>query len=202
MNLSTQLQRQLDFLKRSCDLYDSGHKEESIRIAVTLRVLFHDTKSSTSLLTHLGIKDTITLLSTFSVEEEPPPGQLIISIPMFLTPDGVKPPFGDTERKDFVPVSQWWTEIIMRQNSNIARRDVILGAANQDGGAHVDVNPSQKTEELIEGIGTFEQRSGGKVIRRENLDNHHFHLIRQFGYEVLNSPDITKYKHSEHEKKI
>ena len=193
MNFSTQLKRQLDFLTRSCELYDSGHHEEAIRIAVTLRVLFHDTKSSTSLLTHLGIKDSVSVLSTFFVAEEPPPGELLISIPMFVTPEGVKPPLEETERKDFIPVTQWWTEIIMRQDSNIARRDVILGAADQDGGAHVDANPSEKTLELIQGIGTFEQSIGGRVIRREVLDNHHFHLIRQFGYEVLNSPDIVQH---------
>ena len=60
-----QLQRQIGFLKRSCLTYDSGHQEEALRIAVSLRVPFHDTKSSVSLLTHLGVKALARVLSTF-----------------------------------------------------------------------------------------------------------------------------------------
>jgi len=57
------LKMQLDFLNRSCLSYDQGFQDESFRIAVVLRVLFHNTKKSTSLLHHLQC-EYIPLLST------------------------------------------------------------------------------------------------------------------------------------------
>ena len=54
-----ELKKQLGFLRRSCQLYDEGEVDEAIRIAVPIRTTIHDTRNSTSLLTHLdaeGIK--------------------------------------------------------------------------------------------------------------------------------------------------
>ncbi|MGO6883290.1 hypothetical protein ACC702_31980 [Rhizobium ruizarguesonis] len=59
-----QLKRQIGYLERSCGDFDRGDHDEAIRIAVTLRVLLHDTNNSTSLLTHLGIKSTIEYVDT------------------------------------------------------------------------------------------------------------------------------------------
>ena len=39
-----QLRRQLLFLRNSVDAYDSGCIEESIRVAVVIRVLLHDAR--------------------------------------------------------------------------------------------------------------------------------------------------------------
>ena len=49
-----QLHRQLVFLRQSAASYDSGVKEKAIRIGTILRVMFHQTESSTALLKHLG----------------------------------------------------------------------------------------------------------------------------------------------------
>ncbi len=70
-----QLKRHLGFLERSCAAYDSGHQEEALRIAVSLRVLFHDTQhSSVSLLSHLGIKvecaDPLDLCARFQTRSQ------------------------------------------------------------------------------------------------------------------------------------
>ncbi len=59
-----QLKRQLGYLRRSCKIFDLGEHDEAIRIAVSLRVLLHQTKSSTSLLTHLGIQDSLAYVDT------------------------------------------------------------------------------------------------------------------------------------------
>ena len=66
-----QLKRQIIFLKNSVSLYDSGCREEAIRMAVVMRVLFHDTTSSTSLFKYLGIREFIQIATTAtSVEPE------------------------------------------------------------------------------------------------------------------------------------
>jgi hypothetical protein len=59
-----QLDRQLGFLRRSCAAFDGGAFDEAVRIALTIRVLVHDTKQSTSLLTHLGIRNTLSYIDT------------------------------------------------------------------------------------------------------------------------------------------
>ena len=78
----------------------------------------------------------------------------------------------------------------MGTNTMPSRKDIILAAANQDGGAHVDASPNQITQELIRGVGRF-GISVGKKLKKTELENHHFPLIRQFSYEVLNSPDVS-----------
>ncbi|HLZ15810.1 MAG TPA: hypothetical protein VKQ08_02175, partial [Cyclobacteriaceae bacterium] len=88
-----------------------------------------------------------------------------------------------------ISAREWWEEVVMGSNRMPTRKDIILSAANQDGGAHVDANPNQKTKELIQGIGKFSIQFGGIRLTKE-LSNHHFYLMRQFAHEVLNSPDV------------
>ena len=58
-----QLSRQVQWLSKSSAEYDRGDVDEAIRLSVPLRVLFHDTRGSTSLMTHLQVKE-FRLLST------------------------------------------------------------------------------------------------------------------------------------------
>lgn len=191
-DLIQQLSRQLKFLQTSCDAYDRGELEEALRISVALRVLFHDTNKSTSLLTHLGKKDSINLISTFGLDQtdEQLGGGFVMYIPLMVTMDGVKPILGDCKSPKTVPCEPWWNEIVMAQSHRFSRRDVVLSSANQDGGAHVDISPNNKTIELKEGIGTLTKVVDGVDVT-EVLSDHHFPMLRQIGYEVLNSPEIT-----------
>lgn len=84
----------------------------------------------------------------------------------------------------------WWNEIILAQNERFSRRDVVLSSSNQDGGAHVDIAPSKKTIELKDGVGTFTRTINGLSVSEE-LVNHHFPLLRQIGYETLNSSELS-----------
>lgn len=191
-SFTSQLHRHISFLERSCAAFDTGHHEEALRIAVSLRVLFHDTKKSVSLLTHLGIKDRVSILSTFApgYTENKESGMISVSMPVWVSTSGDRvAPLGDTDRSEFIAVKEWWTEVIMCMNSKMNRRDVALAAANQDGGAHVEASPDSKTNELVAGIGTFSCISKGMLSERI-LDNQHFPLLRQIAYEVLNSPDL------------
>ena len=43
---------------------------------------------------------------------------------------------------------------------------------------------------MIHGVGTHTICIGG-VEQKTVLDNHHFYLLRQFTYEVLNRPDVN-----------
>jgi len=100
-------------------------------MAVSLRVLIHDTPASTSLLTHLGIKNSARLLSTFEpIKREP--GVLVASIPLWVDSTGHrKPPLGDDPYQEFLPANEWWTQLVMTGNNDLSRKDIILAAANQ-----------------------------------------------------------------------
>jgi hypothetical protein len=62
--LDDNLGRQIRYLERSCAIFDAGHEDEAQRIALTLRVLLHDTGHSTSLLKQLGTKDSLQFVDT------------------------------------------------------------------------------------------------------------------------------------------
>jgi|SRR5712671_2624197 len=193
-DFAAKLQQQIGFLERSCVAYDSGNQEEALRIAVSLRVLFHDTSQSVSLLNHLGVKSSVRILSTLETAytKDPKTGLISIYTPMWLNWTGERtPPLDDAERRDLIPAQEWWNEVILCIKVKLTRSDIVLSAANQDGGAHVVAVLNEKTKEVIAGVGTFTSVSQGRVIKRV-LDNHHFPLLRQFAHEVLNSPDINK----------
>lgn len=63
-SLIKQLIRQLNFLKKSALAYDQGDHEEAVRMAVSLRVLLHDTPKSHSLLSQIGLKDELDFVDT------------------------------------------------------------------------------------------------------------------------------------------
>lgn len=69
-SLIEQLNRQLKYLNNSAALFDQGDHDEAVRLATTLRVLFHNTykkdgkPNSVSLLSQIGIKDKIRFIDT------------------------------------------------------------------------------------------------------------------------------------------
>jgi hypothetical protein len=180
----------LGFIRKSCEEFDRGAVQESLRIAVSLRVIFHQTANSASILAQLK-EETTPVLTTFEPGfVKQPDGSFLISVPMWACSErGRFVPLGNTERKDFIPAPKWWEEVIMCANSKMRRRDVILGTANEDGGAHVDPMPKAKTRELQAGMGTMTRYRNGKEEIIEFTD-HHLYFLRQFGYEVLNSPQL------------
>lgn len=70
--LKIYLVRQLRFLERSAAAFDAGYRDEAIRIATTVRLMVHQTQASTSLLTLLGARNTVKLVSTV---KPPPPDE-------------------------------------------------------------------------------------------------------------------------------
>jgi hypothetical protein len=187
------LKKQLGFLRRSCESYDAGFHDEAIRIATTIRVLIHNTKSSTSLLKHLNAT-TINLLST--AEEPSMQTVMYIGLGMMRTGPGKAeyyPQLGDGPPiNTLVPVSEWWTQVVMVLNGvRISRKDIVLAAANKDGGAHVDAKLSAEYEALARdgAVGSFVYQMEGSRTSAP-IQNAHLVSLRQVGYELLHSPDL------------
>jgi len=144
----TQLKEQLTFLEDSARAFDAGKEPEFKRMATTLRVLFHDTPKSTSLLKHLNKIDALSLNDTavpiepknatadwglIWILDEPP-------APRFVPIFDVNTPLKMTH------FQQWWNNPVIMdvQRRSISRKDLILTAANKDGGAHVDGHIDEK----------------------------------------------------------
>jgi hypothetical protein len=194
MDFRAQLRRQLGLLEDSCRLYDEGRQDEAIRIATAIRVLLHQTNNSTSLLTHLN-STTINLLSTtndLSKDSTATVGLGKIHIEnvgdaRFL------PMLGGGTVRNFVPISEWWNQVVyvLNPQTKLSRRKIVLSAANQDGGAHVDTALGADYEALARDGAlahiefTFRTKSW-----RIDLSNAHLVSLRQMAYELLNSPEL------------
>lgn len=86
----------MEFLRRSCGSYDDGFEGEACRLAVTLRVLLHNTRQSTALLTQAGM---LTEMSLFADSSQPINGENLLPNPglviMRLPLDGAANTFRD-----------------------------------------------------------------------------------------------------------
>jgi SEC-C motif len=142
--LTVHLNEQLNFLEASARAYDSGYESESKRMAVVLRVLLHDKKNSKSLLGQLGRKGT--WFWDTAAPDSPnnllPYGGLV-AVQMThngVTTDGdYHAPLDDVPFAKRVPFDTWWHATVFRaEGAVLTRSDVVLTAADQDGGADVD----------------------------------------------------------------
>jgi hypothetical protein len=189
------LLRQLGFLGRSCKSFDEGHIDEGIRIATVLRVLVHDTKSCVSLLKHLGATG-INLASTVASLDGAQAvmfwgmGQLSIS----STHIAYRPNLGGDSIKRLLPVNEWWNQIVYAHGSlKLSRKAIVLGAADKDGGAHVDAKLTPEYAALAK------SGSIGSLVYESHLfnvtvpiENAHLGYIRQMGHEILSSSELRK----------
>jgi len=186
------LNEHIGFIQRSCVEFDSGIEEEAIRIAASLRVLFHDTRSSTSLLSHLKLTGSKVLSSSGAHGNfKDFLGQRIdVSS---ATPVIMIPVLGDKFKE--VSVKSWWDEepVFNHAGKSFSRKMIILSIANKDGGSHVDKDLQPYYEILCAGeyalgiTGSLEY--AGEPPFEQGVTkyppNAHLALMRQFAHEVL-----------------
>ncbi|MGE3346828.1 MAG: hypothetical protein AB7I35_05275 [Ramlibacter sp.] len=189
MTLQEHLSRQMQYLQRSCALYDSGHKDESLRIAVTIRVLFHDTAKSRSLIRQMKVKDIIRVVTSF--EDLPKDFQPVAMYPLFANSadGGTSVPFALPSPALLLSVDDWWSQLVWMQPTPMSRKDIVLAAANKDGGAHVEGISSVKIKELRQGL-THITSMKVNGVEMGVPSNYHFVLLRQFAHELLNSQEL------------
>lgn len=132
---------QIGFLEASCASFDGGFEGESKRLALTLRVLAHDTNHSKSLLGQLGklgekFLDTAYPLNPTSIVSH---GGLV-----FVSSGPPEPSYvamlDNVPKTKWVSFDDWWNSVVFKDThgGELSRKKLILTAANQDGGGHVD----------------------------------------------------------------
>jgi hypothetical protein len=161
-DLLVALRKQRGFLARSGEAFDAGNHDEALRLAVTIRVLVHDTESSHSLLSQLGLKDQFQWVDTANPAEptttEAEDGSLLMeqSLPTGLlgftfNSEGALW-IAPKRARGHVPRSfdDWWSASIIPSDNGLllTRKQLVLWQANQDGGAHVDPDTDVRYRDL------------------------------------------------------
>jgi hypothetical protein len=192
----------LTFLDVSAKAYDAGIECEALRMAVCLRILFHDTKNSTSLATHLGA--TWKILTTDGGHNKPI-GYVNILINLGSTqPVRAKPKLGNAFSNEPLGIHRWWKEQVVfdHEGKSYMRSHIALAAANQDGGAHVDKNVKSFYSALACSLplaintSNLEYPNGRcpfDQTKVQQAENAHFALLRQFAHEILVSSNHFKW---------
>jgi len=134
--------RQEGLLRTYASGFDGGNTDLALPMAVSIRVLVHDTRTSTSLLEHLGVKHRILFLDT---AQHIIPGNLLTNLGLVIAEVTVGEYVAplDMERPIQNPPSRfaaWWKTPIAvdTRRSEFSRKDLVLAVANKLGGAHVD----------------------------------------------------------------
>jgi len=192
--LISQLKEQISFLLTSAMLFDKWKIEEAKRIATQLRILFHDTGSSKSLLGQLNLK-AIPFLNTANPYD---PKNLVSYVGLlkfkFHNPSGRRPwviPRGTPDelpQNSRLSFQDWWhmPVLVARgkiKNITFSRKDIVLHVADTDGGAHVDNALDEHYVALSKwnAIGILTIQNG---VERP-IENPILPCVRQIAHEVL-----------------
>jgi len=192
--LTQLLQDHLSFLKASAEAYDQGVYAEAKRMAVSIRVLVHDTTKSKSLLAQLKQKNIqfydssfkhyprsispymglISISATFSGESSVI--KYAPNLDMFAVGSMVRTTDFDT----------WWNAIIFvdGNDNQLTRKSLILSVAEQDGGAHVDPSLNRNYADLSR------NNSLGFIVpkgKEDWLKGADHASVRQITHEILKS---------------
>ena len=145
--LANDFANQIAMLTSRCDAYyEEGALFEYLSIATIIRVLVHDTQSSTSLLTHLNRKFTVQFLDSRSTNNLCLPG-------IFNGYSGFQPrtrlPYSAYRERDMYPFDDWWTQQPFKvRGEEFTRKALITAIANQEGGAHVDCETDERLAKI------------------------------------------------------
>lgn len=184
------------YLRSSAASFDAGYEPEAKRMAVSLRVLLHDTPQSISVFKQLGLKDSWTFDDTAGPVNPrnmaPTTGLVMMrtqitngaaeGMYVALLAEGSPSP-------SLAPIrfSGWWMNPVAKLDNGDtwSRKDYVKELANKEGGAHVDpeLTAAYETLALHNGFGWSAGTSpddgqpfGGNAVHAS---------VRQITYELL-----------------
>lgn len=213
------LQEKITLLQVLCKSYDRENKYSLAKdMAVAVRVIVYDRgDNSISLLTHLGIKEELEMLTTMKRAE---PNQLfLLGEGLYITQieNGLNgahcrylPKFNNEVGKN-VNFAEWWNEMVLHDmaenyQSDIwyTRKDLITSYSNKEGGAHVEGKLSdtvmRQSSDKISGFAFCACDGTGRVVNQKTDNTPKDATVRQIVYELLCSiykkyPDLFDEKY-------
>ncbi len=150
-DLQEHLNEQLEFLESSASSYDSGFEGEIKRLAVSVRVLVHDTRNSTSLLNLLGQKQVDYIDTSIPFDENNKMTHSgLVQMSLGNRASKISPLLDGGPFSRTVSFDLWWNGIVFvdKNRNEFSRKDIVLSLANKEGGAHVDKRLDAKYAEL------------------------------------------------------
>jgi hypothetical protein len=194
-DLASHLAEQLEFLQASADAFDRGRDGEAKRLAVSVRVLVHETKNSRSLLGQLGLLSQNFVSTVFPdvVGNLTAHGGLI-SMAVSGPETSYIAMLDDVPMVRQLSFRDWWDETVFTDDTKttLSRRELVLSVADQDGGAHVDPTLNEAYAKLSR------ENSMGWVVaaagETKPIPKPERAAIRQIAHEVLRTliPGYTK----------
>jgi hypothetical protein len=190
-DLEAALREQIQLLQSACNSYDKGFEAVGKHIAITLRVLLHNSATSKALLDqmdymHIKYIDTAGVIDPENILSE----CRFVTMRISTSEGGKYLPHvlahGDEKCNSRISFSRWWNNSVYKdQNGNtMNRRDLILNVADTDGGGHVD-------QDLDELYYEFSRRNSlGWIFTRGNINEvfkgrPELACMRQIAHEVL-----------------
>lgn len=191
-DLLDHLNENLGFLKSSGASFDAGCTGEAKRLAVTIRVLLHDTKQSKSLLGLLSYKQR---MKYFDTANDLDPKNLMSHHGLvgmrigggsgsFFAPLGEEMPHRSNK---YIKFPDWWNKIVIKdgKKNTFNRRELVLALANKDGGAHIDPELDEDYAELTRNNSVGWVFSDG--VSTSPIQEVELHSVRQIAYELTSS---------------
>jgi hypothetical protein len=188
------LDEQRHLLRNAVGRMSAGDLAEALQIATILRVLIHESRHSIPLLKQLvpNYLDLTIFGQRSSVEENLNPGVqrvMLLSVPISFTMSDrgyFLNPVLTTDDKILVPMDRWWERpslIIPGAPEGFSRREIILGLAEKEGGAHVDPGVPERYQRLLD-CKSLQLGSGPAQITTVNLSRM---MVGQAGVEMLDA---------------
>ena len=176
-------------LKLACKNYDDGEEMSALNIATNLRVILHDTSISTSLLSLIKVKDKIKYLS--SVHQYLPTNLVSYFGLGYISASPISGLYRanldmNLSQMKLLDFDDWWNEIVIgNAEGKISRKNVVLGIANKEGGAHVSDDVDLLQYKMITQNGLGWEVNGISIET-----NVYYVCLRTIAYELLMSFDF------------
>jgi hypothetical protein len=196
------LTEQVDFMIEACEKYDQGKFNSAKLLATHIRTIVHQTKSSTSLITHLEKQNSMKFYNTsfmpknavyflsmvfMCVLGKKDETNKIVPEPIFLPIFKPKEYHGNR----WVDFSDWWNKkVIISDHLTFTRSEMIRFMANQDGGTHIDdevVEKYYKISKANESMFYYSNKpfSHDPYQKGEPYKYLHFAIVRQIAHELI-----------------
>ena len=103
------------------------------------------------------------------------------------------PSLDDSPVRAYIPLQRWWEQVVyvLSPELRLRRRDIVLTAANKDGGAHVDAELTPEYDALVRdgafrGICLYIRHD--KSVSVQPVTGAHLVALRQMGYKHAPQP--------------
>jgi hypothetical protein len=177
------LREQYKRLVNAVDGFYSGEEFQALNIAVTLRVLVHQTLKSHPLLGRLDRK-----YWDLTIQHQPLSLTVVFSVPICLQISGdgttrvIRSDF-DSPNYRLVTMRRWWKNDYQAVGTvRLSKERIILNAANTSGGAHVDDEVPDIHVALAQPPFFFGLDNGGqKILMQPNIG---YRIVAQAGCEM------------------